>query len=132
TSAFNDHGPPELRIRIQGYRGKFATIHVPAQPGLNIATIHLVLKQALKEADGQYALLRQEAEWAWRMMKKLGLSGTHIRQELRGVPELANHPELTSSNESRHSTIEDDLGDSGDNDLNHGLRDKAQEMEARY
>ncbi|KAG9757885.1 hypothetical protein KCU73_g4182, partial [Aureobasidium melanogenum] len=111
TSAFNGHGPPELRIRVQGFRGKFATIHVPAQPGLNIATIHLVLKQALKEADGQYTLLRQEAEWAWRMMKKLGLPDTHVRQELRGVPELAEHPELTFFNKSRHSTFEDGLGD---------------------
>lgn len=130
TSPFNNHGRPELRIRIQGFRGKFATIHVPAQPGINIATIHLVLKQALKEADGQYARLRQEAEWAWRMMKKLGLPDAHVHQELRGVPELADYPELTSfNNKSRRSTFEDDFGNPDDDDPNNGLKDKAQEME---
>lgn len=130
TSPFNNHGRPELRIRIQGFRGKFATIHVPAQLGVNIATIHLVLKQALKEADGQYARIQQEAEWAWRMMKQLGLPDVHVHQELRSVVELADYPELTSfNNKSRHSTFEDDFGNSDDDDLNHGLKDKAQEME---
>ncbi|KAK6003779.1 hypothetical protein QM012_009550 [Aureobasidium pullulans] len=129
TSPFTNRGRPEVRIRIQGSRGKFATIHVPAQPGLNIATIHLVLKQALKEADGKYALLQQEAEWGWRMMKKLGLPDARVHQELRSMPELADYPELTAfNNKYRRSRFEDDLGNSGGDDLTHGLRDKAHEM----
>jgi hypothetical protein len=133
TSPYADEVRAEHRIRIQGPGKQRASLIVSAQPSLNLATIHIILKQALGEADGEDTLIDQEFDWAWRMMKKMGLSKSHIRNELRGVPELANHPKLTRSNNGiRSSAFEDDLENSPDHDLlNNGLRDKAQ-SESEY
>ncbi|KAI4720918.1 hypothetical protein E4T48_02782 [Aureobasidium sp. EXF-10727] len=121
---------PEHRIQIAGPDGKRASINVPNQPGMNLATIHIILKQALKEAAGQHTLVRQEAEWAWKIMKKFGLPNRHVRDELRAMPELADHPELIHlDNEFRRAKFEDDFEEVPDDDLNNDLKKKAQEME---
>jgi len=127
TSPYADKVRAEHRIRIQGPGGKVATIIVSAQSKLNLTTIHIILKKALEEADGQDTLIHQEANWARRIMKKMGLPDSNIRKELRGVPELANY-------------IEDDLEDLSDGEvgkpsnhdlLNDGPEDKAQ-LEDEY
>ncbi|KAI4766802.1 hypothetical protein E4T52_00799 [Aureobasidium sp. EXF-3400] len=143
TSPYANEVRGEHRIRIQGPGEKNATVIVSSQSGLNVATIHIILKQALKEADGQDTLVRQELSWTRRMMKKLGLSNSHIRNELRDMPELADHFKLKRSNrDSRHSAFEDDVeapspqedddGEFGDfpdhQDLNENLRDKARRI----
>jgi hypothetical protein len=122
TSPYADEARAEHRIRIQGPGGKVAAIIVSAQSKLNLTTIHIILKQALKEADGQDIIVRQEANWARRMMKKMGLPDSNIQKELRGVPELANYIE-----DDPEDSSDGEVGKSPDHDLlNDGLRDKAQ------
>ncbi|KAI5196644.1 hypothetical protein AUEXF2481DRAFT_31840 [Aureobasidium subglaciale EXF-2481] len=131
TSDFSGHSHADHRIHIHGPNDKQASIDVYLGSGPDLATIRLILHRALQEVDGSYASIRNEVEWSWRMMTKLGLPNHHIRNELKNLPELADHPELFLVVERYHDTEADDLENRLDNDLdddlNDGLKDKAQE-----
>jgi len=98
TSPYAEEVRGEHRIRIQGPGNKHAAVIV-SQRCVDLATIRIILDQALKEADGQDELVRQEVDWASRMMRKMGLPNSHIQQELRGMAGPADHPEPSPHDE---------------------------------
>ncbi|KAI5201101.1 hypothetical protein E4T39_05404 [Aureobasidium subglaciale] len=131
TSGFSGYGPADHRIHIHGPDDKRASIDVYLGSGPDLAAIKLILKRALQEADGSDAHIRREVAWSWSMMKKLGLPNQHIRNELRSLPELVDHPDLSLLIERPQNTdadaIEGRLDDDHKDDLNDDLRSKAQE-----
>lgn len=112
TSPYSDEIRGEHRIHIQGPGDKNASIIVSSQSCSNLATIRIILDQALKEADGQDTLVRKEVDWASRMMKKMGLPNSHIEDELKSASGIAHHLEPNPHDKRPwQSATEDDMED---------------------
>lgn len=112
TSPYADEIRGEHRIHIRGPNDKRASVIVSSQCCMDLATIRIILDQAVKEADGQDTLVRQEVDWASRMMRKMGLPNSHIQEELRGVTGLAHHlDDSPHDKRPRQSASEDGVED---------------------
>lgn len=107
TSPFRHGKYGEHRIRIEGPNDRRAILTVDLRTKPNVATIQLVLQRALREHQGQPDLMRQDAEWARQMMKRLGLEDSFISKELRGL--AASDPHTFASDEQSED-IKDILG----------------------
>jgi hypothetical protein len=99
TSTSNRAKYGEHRIRIDGPDDKRAIITVDLFTKPNVATIKLILKQALLEHTGDLDLICHDVEWARQMMRKLGLEESYIRAELRGLPAFESNHSFDSDDE---------------------------------